>query len=124
MSPQGLLCPSAPLYEGARLLGVVNQTGTVDLLTTPLELDDDFIFAALQGRSPEKRFRFVHKCVKSACEKWDGHACGVAKTVLEKIEPQDWISTLPECGIRSQCRWYVQEGENACRVCPLVRYAY
>lgn len=124
MENQGALCPSAPLYAGSRLLGIVNGEGEVDILETPLTLDDGFIEAASQGRPPEQRFRFVNKCVKSGCKQWDGQACGVIKNVLEKVEEQYWKSELPGCNVRSSCRWFAQEGKSACQVCPLVRYAY
>ena len=124
MSASHSLCPSAPLYAGSKLLGIVNTEGEVDLLAEPLDIDEAFVEAALQGRQPEKRFRFVNKCVKSACQQWTGTACGVVQNVLDKIETQYWKAELPECSIRSHCRWFQQEGENACKVCPLVRYAY
>jgi hypothetical protein len=28
--------------------------------------------------------------------------------------------SVPNCTIRSNCRWFDQTGYNACRVCPLV----
>jgi hypothetical protein len=124
MSTTHFLCPSAPLYDNSQLLGIVNSDGEVDLLQEPLDVTDAFKEAAFAGRQPEKRFRFVNKCVKGACQKWTGHSCGVVQTVLDKIESQYWKNELPECGIRANCRWFSQEGENACKVCPLVRYAY
>jgi hypothetical protein len=117
-------CPSAPLHESSKLLGIVNQEGEVAILPQPLAVDENFIENALEGRTPEKRFRFTNKCVKSACQQWNGDSCGVIKTVLEKIEEQYWKTELPACGIRDTCRWFFQEGGNACKVCPLVRYSY
>jgi hypothetical protein len=29
-------------------------------------------------------------------------------------------SPLPKCSIRSQCRWFLQHGRDACAVCPLI----
>lgn len=118
-------CPSAPLYKNSELLGIVNENGEVDLLTTPLELDDDFIaIANAQEKKPEERFRFTNKCVKSGCAQWKNNSCGVVATVLEKIESDYWKDALPDCGIRNTCRWFFQEKEKACKVCTLVRYAY
>lgn len=116
------LCPSAPLYEGSKLLGIVNEAGEVNLLTEPLPLTQAFTDSATQSEVlPEARFRFVNKCVKSGCGHWDGHSCGVIQHTL-RHNADRLQDTLPECGIRPQCRWYAQEGENACRICPLVRY--
>lgn len=120
------LCPSAPLYQGSRLLGIANEAGEVDILAQPLELNEGFVEAAQAGSPVGQRFRFVNKCVKSACQQWDGasQSCSVIKTVLEKIESTFWKEELVACGIRSSCRWYSQEGANACKVCPLVKYQY
>jgi len=122
--PEKFSCPSAPLYENSKLLGIVNVEGEVDILSYPIDLDENFAESALAGRTPEKRFRFTNKCVKSACQQWNGESCGVVKIVLEKIEEKYWKTELPTCGIRDTCRWFFQEGSNACKVCPLVRYSY
>ena len=34
--------------------------------------------------------------------------------------PKEGIETLPPCGIRPTCRWFLQAGADACRVCPYV----
>ena len=65
-------------------------------------------------------FRFAAKCVKGGCRHWEDETqrCRlVAKTVqfapvaVEKLKP---------CAIRSECRWWRQEGKAACVRCPQV----
>jgi hypothetical protein len=30
------------------------------------------------------------------------------------------VDPLPRCSIRANCRWFDQQGADACRVCPFV----
>lgn len=117
-------CPSAPLNDRSKILGIVNENGEVNILPQTLDLDKEFIQIAKEGKEPEKRFRFANKCVESACQQWTGSSCGVVTNVLDKIEQVYWKEHLPKCSIRDTCRWFHQEKENACKVCPLVRYKY
>jgi len=114
------MCPSAVCEEGANLIGVVNQDGIVDLLSVPILVDKEFVEIAYQGRQPELRFRFSGRCVESGCKQWTGTTCSVIEKVLEVVERNEKESPLPECGIRSSCRWFFQEGGGACQVCPLI----
>jgi hypothetical protein len=115
-----VLCPSARLKEGAILVGIVLGDGSVAFAADRLVVNQQFIENALQGRAPEKRFRFGDTCVKSGCLQWKGSRCGVIDQILEAIPPHGSPWPLPECSIRPQCRWYGQSGAAACRVCPQV----
>lgn len=112
------LCPSSRCEKGNILLGVVQGDGTVGFLSERMTLDDDFVEIARQGRSPEKRFRFASSCVQCGCRQWKDGRCGVIDTVLDSVPAG--AERLPQCSIRAQCRWFQQEGEEACGVCPLV----
>ena len=122
MSSTNHLCPSAPLIPGAKLLGIVNAENEIDILTSPFEVTQDFIDSASKGRPIEERFRFANKCVKNGCQNWENNSCDVIKVVLDKVENKYWAEHLPECSIRNDCRWFSQEGVNACKVCTLVKY--
>ena len=115
------LCPSAKLQEGAILLGIVRENGRISYLNEQVVVDQTFVNTARQGRTPEKRFRFADTCVKSGCKQWTGSRCGVIDKVLEykeSLAPDE--ATLPKCSIRSRCRWFSQQGVDACHVCPIV----
>jgi hypothetical protein len=116
------LCPSAPLYPGSRLLGVVKPDNTVDILEEPLEVDEQFMAAANNGKAAEHKFRFVNKCLKGGCEQWTGDTCGVIKRIVDAIDEKLNTEELPACNIRPDCRWFNQEGASACKACPLVKY--
>jgi hypothetical protein len=121
-------CPSARCEPGATLLGIVNGDGTVGYITPPLQIDDQFVQRVKQGRDPEKRFRFAGTCVEGGCKQWTGSRCGVIDRVLAAGvapaapagEDAGARASLPQCAIRSTCRWFAQSGADACRVCPLI----
>jgi hypothetical protein len=116
------LCPSAPLYPGSRLLGVVKGDKQVDILEKPIEIDEVFIEAAGKGKPAEQKFRFVNKCVKSGCAQWSEGSCGVIKRVLAVMEEKALAEEKPDCSIRPECRWFAQEGYQACAACTTIRY--
>lgn len=120
-SPGTKLCPSSTSHEGALLLGVVQGDQTVALLNTDLTVDASFVAKAEAEGFPEKRFRFAGKCVKSGCKQWTGTKCGVIKEFSEYNPHLDNMEfPLPDCIIRNRCRWFSQEGNKACIICPYV----
>ena len=118
-----VLCPSSKCQEGAKLIGVVKEDGHVDMLKQPLEINEEFVLSAKEGRIPESRFRFANTCLKGACEQWDGCRCSVIDGILDHISKSSRkIETkeIRECTIRPNCRWFNQNGMSACLICPLV----
>jgi len=120
----GHSCPSARCEPGATLLGIVEADGRVGYITPALQIDEKFVEQAQRGRAPEKRFRFAGTCVEGGCAQWTGTRCGVIDRALaaDVVEPplKAAREPLPQCAIRSSCRWFAQSGADACRVCPLV----
>lgn len=102
------------------LLGIVLPDGRIAFASDKIVLSEQFVQIAKEGRSPEKRFRFSGKCVKSGCKQWTGKRCGVVDTLIEESEARSQPTDLPECSIRSQCRWFHQRGPSACVICPEV----
>ncbi|MCE3075117.1 hypothetical protein [Chryseobacterium gwangjuense] len=107
------MCPSYVGKVGAQLFGVVNKDGKVQFIT-PLTVTEEFI---QQNDNLEQRFRFTGKCVEKGCAQWDNEEskCSLSKKVqnLETIKNTE----LSFCPIRSQCRWFSQDGKNACFSC-------
>lgn len=107
------MCPSYVGKVGAQLFGVVNKDGKVQFIT-PLAVTEEFI---QQNDNLEQRFRFTGKCVEKGCAQWDNEEskCSLSKKVqnLETIKNTE----LSFCPIRSQCRWFSQDGKNACFSC-------
>lgn len=119
-SDKKVLCPSSNCEEGAILLGIVNDKGQINFLKERFVIDNDFIEKAESDTTPESRFRFSKKCHKSGCAQWTGKECGVINDVIFLSTNLTPRKTLPQCSIRSQCRWYTQKGEEACKVCHYV----
>lgn len=120
VEPGGPLCPSAPCAEGSALLGVVQKDGRVALLPQVLPLDAAFVARAHEGRRPESRFRFTAPCLTSGCAQWRDGGCSVGARAAALPQAQAPEAPLPACAIRERCRWWLQEGPVACRVCPEV----
>ena len=114
-------CPSAPCREGALLIGVMTRRGTLAYVQPPTRVDAEFVERANALGRPESRFRFSVPCIESGCPQWTGQGCAVVDEVLEaESENAASPAALPQCAIRSTCRWYYQRGATACAVCPLV----
>jgi len=113
-----ILCPSSTCQENAILIGIVMRDGRVAFSSDQIIINKEFIQIARRGRSPEKRFRFGGLCVKSGCNQWTGSRCGVIDTIIESTGENNETVSLPDCSIRSECRWFYQSGANACAVCP------
>lgn len=84
-----------------------------------MQLDEGSVKEFKKLGEPERFYRFSSPCVQNGCRQWAGGNCTVIKRVLdagvENLPPD-----APACIIRSTCRWYHQEGVQACYVCPLV----
>ncbi len=121
MENQGKTCPSAKFTKGALLIGIRNEADEIDLLKDPIKITEDVYQKFTQAKTkPEKTLRLANKCIESGCNQWTGKKCGVIDNLLNTVEEKYVKDQLPECGIRSTCRWYSQTGAEACKVCTLV----
>jgi hypothetical protein len=118
MKTHPTLCPSAPLEPGVVLVGVVLTNGRVAYAADRIELGEEFVAAVTQADSPERMFRFASPCRQTGCQQWTGTQCGVIDLFLEANAHIKAEKELPQCSIRPQCRWFNQEGEIACALCP------
>lgn len=119
-STENKICPSATCHPGSLLLGVVQSDRKVALLSTPMLVTEDFVDKAFKAGDPEKRLRFAGKCARSGCSQWTGSRCGVIDEAMKVMEFAIDDSALPQCNIRADCRWFSQNGADACKVCPYV----
>jgi hypothetical protein len=113
-------CPSAqPTTEGARIFGVMTGTPEahrVGYLTEALPVSEELL--ALSGEAkPTQIFRIAAPC-SNLCKHFKGNACSLAQRIVEGVPPV--VNALPACQIRSTCRWFRQEGREACFRCPQV----
>lgn len=121
MESEKKTCPSSKFTKGASLIGIKNDEEEIDILAEPIKITEE-LYEQLKSADvkPEKAIRLANKCITSGCKQWTGEKCGVIDDRLAKVEESYLKDHLPECAIRTTCRWYSQQGDLACKVCPLV----
>jgi len=115
-------CPSGRCEEGALLLGVMTSSGRLAYMQPPTRIDAEFVAVAKARGRPERAFRFSTPCVEGTCPQWTGKSCALGRMIAEQADTvaSSPSSGLPTCAIRSSCRWYFEQGADACAVCPLI----
>jgi hypothetical protein len=118
-----ILCPSAqPDCQGARVFGVVGGTADapeVAYLPAPQPVTDELMQLAKPVR-PGEVFRMAAPCACRGCGYFAPEAsqCRLVANIVQ--QRPSVVDTLPPCAIRSECRWWQQEGKAACLRCPQV----
>lgn len=113
-------CPSAqPEMKSSRIYGVM--TGPSDnlragYLTETVAPTAEML--ALSGEAaPTQLFRIAAPCMNHGCRHFDG-SCKLAQRIVATLPAV--VNALPDCRIRETCRWFLQEGADACLRCPQV----
>ncbi|MEO6902626.1 MAG: hypothetical protein ABI315_05675 [Bacteroidia bacterium] len=118
---KSIACPSSRATQVSSLLGIRQEDGTIAILPQVLPVDSNFIQIGQQDPVPlEQRFRFTNKCVENGCKQWTGKGCGVVDGIIQSIDQIKNTNILVPCSIRPSCRWFLQKGDQACRICPYV----
>lgn len=116
-----LVCPSAqPEWDGAVAIGIVGGTAEhphVRSLEKPVAVSDELLELA-DPVQPTEVFRFAATCLGSHCRHFRESRCSLAAKIVWMLPVV--VDDLPECGIRHRCRWFAQEGGEACLRCPQV----
>jgi hypothetical protein len=115
------LCPSAqPGMDNCSVLGVVQQDNgqTVVVYAEQRISATKDVLALTSPLKPTEVFRLSATCAERRCPHFDGNDCRLATRIV-RILPAV-VDDLPRCTIRSECRWFSQEGSEACRRCPSV----
>lgn len=119
--PGRLLCPSAqPDWEGAVATGVVGGTveePRVRPLAEPTPVSQQLLDLSQPVR-PTEVFRFAAPCLCNRCQHFGENECHLAAKIVRMVPPV--ADDLPQCDIRPRCRWFAQEGREACLRCPQV----
>jgi hypothetical protein len=115
------LCPSARAdWEGSQIFGVVGGSTSAPKVTYLTETQSPLEnIAKLSGKvTPEEVFRIAAPCAEKGCQHFDGADCRLVTRVVKKLATV--AENLPPCAIRRECRWWQQEGRDACMRCPQV----
>ena len=78
----------------------------------------DELLAVSGSVTPTEVFRFAAPCAGSGCRHFDGTDCRLAQRIVSMLPTV--VDVLPACPLRSNCRWWQQEGKAACLRCPQV----
>jgi hypothetical protein len=121
MSSQPIDCPSAQAdAKDARVYGMLTgapEARRVGYLTETQPVSEKLL--ALSGPAkPTELFRIAAPCAMSGCKHFKGNSCTLAQRIVESMAPV--VNALPPCQIRRTCRWFRQEGRDACLRCPQV----
>ncbi|HEY6045074.1 MAG TPA: hypothetical protein VIU65_00645 [Pyrinomonadaceae bacterium] len=116
-----LVCPSAqPTMSDPVAFGVIlgsDEEPRMTHLERPVPVTDELL-ALAEPVKPTEVFRFAALCAGDACKHFNGKDCTLVERIVQ-ILPR--VATdLPPCAIRSECRWWFQEGRDACLRCPQV----
>ena len=118
---KGLSCPSAqPDMPDARIIGVLGGTPDdphVAYLGARVHVDMQ-VLETLGNLEPTEVFRFAARCEEDRCTHFDGSSCRLAARVAKGLPPV--VQALPTCQVRADCRWFAEQGKEACYRCPQV----
>jgi len=116
-----LLCPSAPAeWEHPKVFGIVCGTPekpAVKYLESVQPLTAE-ISASISPASPGEVLRIAAPCAEHKCQHFQHGHCGLIARTITVLNPV--ASRLPPCPIRSTCRWWNEQGREACFRCPQV----
>jgi hypothetical protein len=119
--PVLIQCPSAqPTEPDAVIFGIVTRAvdaPRIGYLTETQAVTEPLLALAGQAR-PGQVFRIAAPCMGSGCKHFDGSECRLVQRITAFLDPV--VNSLPACRIRSTCRWFRQEGREACIRCPQV----
>ncbi len=120
-APSRIQCPSAsPGMPGTTAFGVIQgsvRQPHVAFLERAVPATPELL--ALSGPvAPTEVFRFAAPCAGKACRHFDGTDCSLATRIVQRLPTA--VDDPPDCAIRPACRWWLQEGVEACLRCPLV----
>jgi hypothetical protein len=115
------MCPSAqPDFPGSLAFGVVAgsaENPRVAWIERPVPVNPDLVVLTAPLH-PTQVLRIAAPCQENACCHFDGKDCRLATRLVQLLPAV--VDSLPPCRIRPGCRWFLQEGAAACRVCPQI----
>lgn len=116
-----LLCPSSQAdTDGAVVFGVIG--GTVDeprvsYLADPVPVTSTLLEMA-KPVEPTEVFRIGAKCAEQKCLHFNRDHCELGRRIVRMLPTA--VDKLPACRLRPRCRWWREQGAQACFRCPLV----
>jgi hypothetical protein len=119
-SSKPLMCPSAkPEMDGSVIFGIVAGTPEQPQLHHLRETKQipSELLALESPVKPTEIFRIAATCSEK-CLHFDGANCRLSQRIVEGL-PQV-SESIPPCPIRADCRWWNQDGKEACLRCTQI----
>jgi hypothetical protein len=121
MTSETPFCPSAqPDMPESVVFGVVGGTASdprLRYLAEPLPTTAELLSLA-EPAEPTEVFRFGAPCAQRQCQHFDGTHCRLGAKLATEARPV--VAIAPPCRLRSRCRWWLEQGVEACLRCPMV----
>lgn len=112
-------CPSAPFKKGHSIFGYFKNDNLI-FPDSPIKIDDDFL-DQLDPRIEKAEFRVTMKCVTKGCGNWNGQKCTVPDQMNQLVGKIENAEVYMNCPLKTTCRWFAQDAEEACKICPLIK---
>jgi hypothetical protein len=78
-------------------------------------------FGTEQVQMADGTTRTAGRCQTSRCAHWSDHCgLGVAVSVAGREAVRLGLPETSPCGLSATCRWYAENGADACLICDLV----
>jgi hypothetical protein len=120
-SPKPLLCPSsAAEMDNSVIFGIVLGTPEapeVFHLNQVQPVPDELLELDAPVK-PAEIFRIAAACSEGDCKHYDGNRCRLVERIVNGLPTV--AEKLPNCAIRSTCRWWHQSGKEACLRCQQI----
>ena len=102
------------------VLGVVERTaaGARVVYLSERVAADEAVLAQTAPVTPTEIYRLAGACESSGCVHFSGERCRLASRIATMLPAV--VDVLPVCTIRHACRWFAQEGRDACLRCPQI----
>lgn len=120
-SSKALMCPSADAaMSGSTIFGIVVGTAeepNVVYLQQVKPIPPELLTLDAPVK-PSEIFRIAATCIENSCRHFDGTKCRLTERIVDGLPAV--AEQIPACAIRSKCRWWYQQGIDACKRCPQV----
>jgi hypothetical protein len=121
LEDRALMCPSADAeMSGSVIFGVVVGTPAephVVHLDRIKQIPPELLTLD-SPVNPSEIFRIGATCIENSCAHFDGAKCRLTERIIDGLPAV--TDRLPACAIRGNCRWWYQEGKEACLRCQQV----
>jgi hypothetical protein len=114
-----MVCPSYPMGSSEAVFAKrFNKQKKFTFLNARSDRPQEAVGDHIRGE--ERLYRLAGRCVTSGCLHWTGEACQLGATVASvKIRRKH----ESYCAIRSSCRWYAENSNDACSTCAYIHHS-